>query len=139
MVVSTDDRKMAGVLTDYGDGYGYGSGYGDGYSNGDGYGYSSGDGNGNGNGNGFGNGDGYGYGDGSGDGYGYGYGVVLGSVADYAVELLTPWNVIKIGCQIMSLDDWKTEWEKFAHRHNVLADKLVVESLIEKTMERVGE
>jgi hypothetical protein len=137
MVVSTDDRKMAGVLTDYGDGYGYGSGYGNGdvYDYGHGCGFGDGYGNGYGHGSGFGDGygDGYGYGDGSGDG------VVLGSVADYAVELLTPWNVIKIGCQIMSIDDWKAKWEKFAHRHNVLADKLVVESLIEKTMERVGE
>jgi hypothetical protein len=151
MVASTGDREMDGVLTDYGDGDGYGNGYGNGdiygygygsgdiygYGDGDIYGYGDGYGNGYGHGSGF--GDGYGSGYGYGSGCGYGSGVVLGSVADYAVELLTPWNVIKIGCQIMSLDDWKAKWEKFANKHKMIVDKLVVESLIEKAMERVGE
>jgi hypothetical protein len=122
---------MAGLLTDYGDGYGYGSGYGYGYSNG----YGDGDG--------YGDGNGYGYGDGYGSGYGYGdgngSGVVLGSVASHAVKLLVPWNVVKIGCQTMSIAEWKSKWRKVANDHEVTVDKLVVESLIEKAVARIGD
>jgi hypothetical protein len=106
---------MAGLLTDYGYGSGYGSGYGDG------------------------NGYGDGYGDGYNNGYGYSSGVVLGSVASHAVELLVPWNVVKIGCQIMSIAEWKSKWRKVANDHEVTVDKLVVESLIEKAVARIGD
>jgi hypothetical protein len=126
---------VAGVLTDCGNGFGNNYGYG--YSNSSGSGYGNDYGYGSGYGSGSGYGDDYGYG--SGYGYGYASGVVLGSVVGHAVELLTPWNVIKIGCQIMSLDDWKTEWKNVANKHKMIVDKLVVESLIEKAMGRVGE
>jgi hypothetical protein len=118
---------MAGVLTDYGNGSGYGYGYssGDGYGDADGYGY------------GYVNGSGYG--DGYSNGDGYSSGVVLGSVSGYAVELLSPWNVVKIGCQIMSIDGWKSKWREVANDHEMTVDTSTVESLIEKAVARIGD
>ena len=108
----------------YGDGYGYGSGsgYGDGY----GYGFGSGDGDG--------YGDGYGYGDG--DGYGFGYGYPVGTCGAYAATIARPWDVLRVGCEAHTLDEWIANAEAIDARHgDGIADqtRALAMSLAERT------
>jgi hypothetical protein len=99
-------------------GYGYGYGDGSGYGYGDGYG----DGDGSGDGSGYGYGDGYGDGDGSDDGSGYGYGDgygdgdLIGRVGPHQARVTaTPWGpVIRVGCQVRTLAEWRAEWRALA-------------------------
>ena len=73
---------------------GYGHGYGYGYGHGYGYGYS----------------DGYGFGHGYGDGYGDGdygdYGDPLPPCGGHRSYHIAPWGLLRVGCEIHSLDYW---------------------------------
>jgi len=125
---------------------GFGSGFGSGFGTGDGTGYGFGDGDGFGFGDSFGDGDnfGYGFGDGSGSGfgsgdgdsfgdsygYGYGYGCGYGDdstffkltgerVGDFSVEYCEVWGLIKIGCEIHTLEYWRENWRDIADKNNI--------------------
>jgi hypothetical protein len=105
---------MAGVErygSGYGDGYGYGSGYGSGYGDGDGYGYGYGSGSGYGDGSG--DGDGYGYG----SGYGDGSGEPVGACGPYPATLTRAWRLLRIGCEVHTLEEWIANADAIAARH----------------------
>ena len=93
----------------YGSGDGFGYGYGFGY--GDGYGVSD------------------GYGSISGDGYGSVGGSVIGSVNDYEVITCDPFQYLKIGCEIHTVDWWLSNWEATAEHHVITVDQATVEEI----------
>jgi len=115
--------RLSGSGSGSGSGYGYGFGYGDGY----GYGSSCGDGSGYG--YGYGYGDGSGYGDGYG-GYGDGYGDKIGTVGGHDVLALSPWPVVRVGCEVRSAATWLAEWREIAERHGVNVTEEEVEALL---------
>jgi len=117
----------------HGSGDGYGYGYGDGHGDGYGSGYGYGDGDGDGYGDGYGHGSGYGHGHGHGDGDGDG--LLLGTLKGYEVKLFTPWNYIKVGCQIHSLEQWEKNWRKISKKVNVRVSKNEVDTIRIKLVE----
>lgn len=131
------------ALSGYGCGYSLGYGYGGGDGFGYGYGFGCGGG----------NGENIVYGcssrlssrytqlslSGDGGSYAHGYGVALGFLSKYIVELIRPWNIIKIGCIVMSIDEWKREWRSIAIENNINVDDSTVESILVKALGLIGD
>ena len=66
----------------------------------------------------YGDGDGSGYGDGYGDGYGYGSGdEPVGECGDYAATINRTFAVLRIGCEVNTLDEWIANAEEIDERH----------------------
>jgi hypothetical protein len=100
---------MAGLLSHNGDGYGCG----DGSGCGDGY------------------GDGYGCGDGCGYGSGSGDGDPIGEVGGYSVTRAPgPWPVVRVGCEVHTLERWRERWREIADEQNVTITAEQVERLL---------
>jgi len=115
------------------DGFGSGSRYGSGSGSGSGFGFGYGSGSGSGSGFGFGYGDGFGFGSGSRSGYGdgFGSGETLGiTVADYECAVIPPWAILKIGCEVHSLDHWREHWQSIADRNAVEVDEEEIMAII---------
>ena len=124
----------SGYGSGYGDGSGDGSGSGSGYGDGYGYGSGSGDGFGSRSGSGSGCGDGYGDGSGSGDGYG----LCIGKVDKFDVEFFNQFNLIKIGCEIHTLDVWISKWQEIVVKNNVTISVNEVDCVIDFLKKVVG-
>ncbi len=60
-------------------------------------------------------------GSGYGSGYGYGYGEVLADIRGYEARGLTPWSLLRIGCEIHSAATWRARWREIAAAHDVEA------------------
>lgn len=108
---------------EYGTGYGYGYGYGsgDGYSYGGTYGCSY-------------NGYGYGYSDGYFD---TGDGIVIGEIDEicgvdscYDVTLLVTFGVVKVGCQVMTIAEWRKQWREVASKEEISVPEAVAHRLL---------
>jgi hypothetical protein len=104
-----------------GDGSGYGSGSGSGYGYGEGY------------------GEGYGSGYGSGYGYGYGYGdgdvgKILNDLCGYTVRYSEKWQVLTIGCECHTLDEWIVRAGEIdeAHGDGIADETLALASRLKK-------
>ena len=69
------------------------------------------------NGNGY--GDGYGDGSGYGDGNGYGDGDPAGHIGEYPVCVVRQWRLVRVGCQVHTLDEWRTQWRTIAQTHGI--------------------
>ncbi len=93
---------MEGVLSN--SGYGYGYGYGSGYGSGDG--------------------------DGSGYGSGYGYGQKLARVGEHEVEVIREFGVVKVGCQVHTISEWRRRWKQIASDHEVNVTQAEVDGLL---------
>jgi hypothetical protein len=111
---------MESMLTNSGYGYGYGYGYGSGsgYGSGDGYGH----------GHGYGYGDGYGHGDGD----GYGHGEIIGKLRVDEIEIIREFGVLRIGCQVRTIADWRKNWREIAEANEVEITANEVAELIKK-------
>lgn len=94
---------------------------------------------------------GYGYGGSYGNGYGCGYGcsydddsgfgdgdtgggseVVVAKVGDYDVELIAPFDVVRIGCQARTIGEWRRDWRTVAAREKSSVDESRVAELFAK-------
>ncbi len=123
-------------------GYGYGGGFGSGHCVGDGSGNGSADGFGDGFGFGFGfgcggsgNGFGHGFGFGCGgyrDGYGHGYGVAIGDLGGHAVTVHWHGRVVRVGCQVHTVDWWRQSWRAVAMGEDVTVTQAEVDELLAK-------
>ena len=108
-------------------GYGYGYGSGTGY--GDGYGYGSG----------YGSGDGYGYGhgDGYGSGFGHGDGYVVCELDEWDVRLMMPWRVVRVGCQVHTIEHWRAHWREIDECEGVAVGEALAEQVMAAVMRRI--
>lgn len=133
----------AGDGRGHGDGYehGHGNGSGRGYMGGYGYGHKGGDGNGYWYGAEYGciDGHGYRYMDGYeyGCGYEYGYGEIsptqfIGAVGGYPIDLVILFGLVRVGCEILSLNEWKKQWREIAENNNVSISEAEVRLILEK-------
>ena len=77
-------------------------------------------------------GSGYGYGDGSGYGAGYGYGggEQIASVGGYAVEVVRNFGVVKVGCQVHTIAEWRGSWEEIASSNSVNITQTEVDAML---------
>lgn len=100
-----------------------------GYGNGDGYG------------RGFVDGRGYGYGDGHGYSFIGGYGFsnyeeddgnlhLLGTVDDYEVWCDPVFGVASIGCQTLTINEWRKQWEAIAHQEGLNVPEILAKGLL---------
>ena len=117
MAGSRGDGSGSGDGAGYGYGYGDGDGAGYGYGPGAGYGYGPGYGSGYGAGYGYGPGYGAGYGYGPGYGYGSGYGDSLVPCGVHPASYLTPWQLLRIGCETHTLDHWIENADEIDLKH----------------------
>ena len=118
--------------------YGYAGGYGGGIGRGDGVGYGHGLGGGYGNGcrpgGGYGCDGGYGLGYLSGGGHGYRRtgGTIIGSIGEHTVYAHIPWGVVRSGCEVLSVAEWRERWRELAGWYEIDVDEDVVEVLLER-------
>jgi hypothetical protein len=115
----------------HGDGYehGHGNGSGRGYMGGYGYGYKDGDG------HGCGYGDSYGYGAEYGNGCGYGEispTQLIGEVSGYPIDFVILFGLVRIGCKMLSLNEWKKQWRAIAENNNISISETEVRLILEK-------
>jgi len=96
---------MVSLLTSSGDGYGYGSGCG------------------------------FGYGFGDGCGCGDGFGSPMGTVAGVNIYMLAPWQLVRAGCEVHSVEHWREHWREIAAQNGV--DVPAEEA--EAWLERIGD
>lgn len=53
-------------------------------------------------------------------------------VASYTVELLRPFDVLKIGCQCWTVDEWRHRWKAIARNHDVKITQEQVDELLKR-------
>lgn len=113
------DERVRGNVDD---GRVYSYGYGDGFVRGYGYG--------------FGRGDGGSYGSGYGAGEGHGCNksaaTFVGEIADYEVELIAPFGVVRIGCRVKTIGEWQRDWRAAAKQEQQIVDEAEVLELFAK-------
>ena len=123
-------------MTDTASGCGYsgsGFGYGCSYVDGPGYGYGSGNGN-------------YGYGAGSDEGCGYGHDSRVAGrmrwidgVDDYNIWFDPVFGVATIGCQTLTINEWRRQWRRLAANNGCAVDAGTVEAVIRRAVRWMEE
>ena len=81
-------------------------------------------------GDGCGYGRGYGYGDADGHGHGDGDGKIIAYIDDHVVKIRPPFNIIVVGCQAHTVENWRQHWREIAQGEDVDVTKEEVAKIL---------